>query len=91
VVRPLLGPLTANDGNRRDAKRRAANMTEKKTTLMTLAAFVGNIPEETRSLSTAQHWAATGQLPTTKVGRHRYVKREDAARFLGVSVDELVG
>lgn len=56
--------------------------------ISTIAA--AHLPPEMGSESTVRTWVSSGRLPSVRVGKRRLVKREDVAKLLGVSVDDLL-
>ncbi len=57
---------------------------------VTLATILASLPPDARSMSTARGWLADGRLPSTKIGKRRLIRRDDAAKFLGIDPSELV-
>jgi excisionase family DNA binding protein len=57
---------------------------------VSVATVAATLPPDTRSESTVRQWIADGRLPSIRIGRRRLVRREDAAEFLGIGVNELI-
>lgn len=65
-------------------------MASRRRALLTIDDVVANVPGGRGSRSTVYGWIASGQLPATKVGRHRVVRRADLAAFLGIAPGEVI-
>ena len=57
---------------------------------VSIATIAATLPADTRSDSTVRQWIADGRLPSIRIGRRRLIRRDDAAKFLGIGVHELV-
>lgn len=62
----------------------------KRPALMTVEDVIANVPGGRGSKSTVHGWIAKGVLPSVKVGRHRLVRRADAAAFFGIAPEDLI-